>query len=371
MSENNAGPVPGPRYLISVVVPCFNEEAVLPATYERLTAVMSRPVGPDHEPPDHELVFVDDGSTDRTWEVLRELAADDPRVHLVRFSRNFGHQCGLLAGLREAAGDAVVMIDADLQDPPEVVPELVERWRQGWPVVSARRTRRQGESWFKRGSAYAFYRTLDLLADQPVARDTGDFRLLDRSVVDLIATLPERRLFLRGQISWAGFPETTVEYVRRPRSAGRSKYGIGRQLALAHQALMSCSAVPARLPVLASAAVLGAAAAGALTGRAAPRGTWALGVQLLCLGVLADYVFQEYDQTRGRPVYLVRQTVPGRSAARTERMERMERTERTEWTERTDGTERTERTGGTERTVRTARTERPERAGWTTRAAAS
>ncbi|MEV7602163.1 glycosyltransferase family 2 protein [Kitasatospora sp. NPDC089797] len=314
MSENSAAPGPGPRHLISVVVPCFNEEAVLPATYRRLTAVMSRLAGCDHE-----LVLVDDGSTDRTWEVLRELAADDPRVHLVRFSRNFGHQCGLLAGLRAAAGDAVVMIDADLQDPPEVVPELVEQWRQGWPVVSARRTGREGETWSKRGSAYLFYRVLDLLADQPVARDTGDFRLLDRSVVDLIATLPERRLFLRGQISWAGLPETTVEYVRHPRPAGRSKYGIRRQLALAHQALMSCSAFPARLPVLAAAPVLGAAVAGPLIGRRAPRGAWALGLQLLCLGVLADYVFQEYDQTRGRPVYLVRQSVPGRSAARAAR----------------------------------------------------
>ncbi|MFE4518645.1 glycosyltransferase family 2 protein [Kitasatospora sp. NPDC056783] len=314
MSENSAASGLGPRPLISVVVPCFNEEEVLPATYERLTAVMSRLAGCDHE-----LVLVDDGSTDRTWEVLRELAADDPRVHLVRFSRNFGHQCGLLAGLREAAGDAVVMIDADLQDPPEVIPELVERWRQGWPVVSARRTRRQGESWSKRGSAYVFYRVLDVLADQPVARDTGDFRLLDRCVVDLVATLPERRLFLRGQISWAGFPETTVECVRRPRPAGRSKYGIRRQLGLAHQALMSCSDFPARLPVLAAAVVLGVAVAGPVTGRRAPRGAWALGVQLLCLGVLADYVFQEYDQTRGRPAYLVRQSVPGRSAARAAR----------------------------------------------------
>ncbi|MEU6271946.1 glycosyltransferase family 2 protein [Streptomyces populi] len=314
MSENSAASRISPRSLISVVVPCFNEQDVLPDTYERLTAVMSRL--PDC---DHELVLVDDGSTDRTWEVLQELAAHDSRLHLVRFSRNFGHQCGLLAGLREAVGDAVVMIDADLQDPPEVVPELVGRWRQGWPVVSARRTCREGESWSKRGSAYAFYRLLDVLADQPVARDTGDFRLLDRSVVDLITTLPERKLFLRGQISWAGFPETTVEYVRHPRPAGTSKYGIRRQLGLAHQALMSCSAFPARLPVLAATTSLGAAVAGSLIGHKAPRGTWALGVQLLCLGVLADYTFQEYDQTRGRPAYLVRQSVPGRSAARAAR----------------------------------------------------
>ncbi|MFG3098756.1 glycosyltransferase family 2 protein [Streptomyces sp. NPDC048202] len=314
MPESRTTPGTGSRSLISVVVPCFNEQDVLPRTYERLTAVLG------HLPDcDHELVLVDDGSTDRTWDVLRDLAAHDPRVHLVRFSRNFGHQCGLLAGLREAVGDAVIMIDADLQDPPEIVPELVGRWRQGWPVVSAKRTCRQGESWSKRGSAYVFYRLLDMLADQPVARDTGDFRLLDRVVVDLVATLPERRLFLRGQISWAGFPEATVEYVRRARPAGSSKYGVRRQLSLAHRALMSCSAFPARLPVLAAGAALGAAATGSLTGHKAPQGTWALGVQFLCLGVLADYALQEYDQTRGRPSYLVRQSVPGRSAARAAR----------------------------------------------------
>ncbi|MDQ5855955.1 MAG: glycosyltransferase family 2 protein [Actinomycetota bacterium] len=291
------------RPLISVVVPCFNEEEVLRETYLRLTAILTMLAECAHE-----IVFVDDGSRDRTWQLMVAIAESDSRVRLVRLSRNFGHQACLIAGLHEARGDAVVMMDADLQDPPELIPELVQQWRIGYHVVSAHRSAREGETYFKRATAFVFYRVLRTFADQPIAVDTGDFRLLDRSVVDIVISLHEHRPFLRGQISWAGFEETTVGYVRAARQAGDSKYCLRDMLNLSGGALASCTMVPGRLPTTVGLTLLGAATVlRTVFRRRVPASVWSFAGQTLLLGAVAQQTHLVFNQVRGRPSYIIRQ----------------------------------------------------------------
>nr|WP_237535298.1 glycosyltransferase family 2 protein [Streptomyces sp. SID3343] len=287
--------------MISVVVPCYNEEEVIAQTHRRISKVMA-----SLEAAEHEIVFVDDGSRDRTWDILTSVARADARVRLVRLTRNFGQQPGIMAGLSEARGDAVVTIDADLQDPPELIPAMVERWAQGWPVVSGRRSERPGDSRFKAGTAYAFYRVLEFLADHPVAVDTGDFRLLDRAVVETLTRLPGDTGFIRGLVGWAGYDETSVEYAREPRSAGRSKYTLRKMVALSHRGLMTCSAAPARLPVAVGVGWLGATAlASVLRRRPMPAAAWTFGCEAVLLGVLGEYLLVVHHEARGRPAYVV------------------------------------------------------------------
>lgn len=289
------------RPLISVVVPCFNEEEVLEETYLRLTETLAALAECDHE-----IVFVDDGSRDRTWQLMVSFADSDPRVRLVRLSRNFGHQACLLAGLHEARGDAVVMMDADLQDPPELIPELVRKWRAGYQVVSAHRIAREGEPYFKRATAFVFYRVLRIFADQPIAVDTGDFRLLDRSVVDIVISLPEHRPFLRGQISWAGFEEATVDYVRAARQAGDSKYCFRDMVNLSGRALASSTTVPGRLPTMVGLTLFGGATVVRTVFRCrVPASVWSLACQTLLLGAVSQQTHLVFNQVRGRPSYVV------------------------------------------------------------------
>jgi len=302
VSQRKPGaPTPPRTPLISVVVPCYNEEEVIARTHRRISDVMAA-----LESAEHEIVFVDDGSRDRTWDILTGLARTDPRVRLVQLTRNFGQQPGIMAGLCEARGDAVVTIDADLQDPPEIIPVMVERWTQGWAVVSGRRTERPGDSRFKAGTAYAFYRVLRFLADHPVALDTGDFRLLDRAVVETLTRLPGDTAFIRGLVGWAGYAETSVEYGREPRSAGRTKYTLRKMAALSRSGLMTCSAAPARLPVAVGLAWLGGTAlTRALRRRPVPVAAWTFGCEAVLLGVLGEYLRMVHHEARGRPAYVV------------------------------------------------------------------
>lgn len=303
--------------LISVIVPCYNEERVLTATHERLSSVL-------HELAElnYELIFVNDGSADQTQQILVHLQRLDPHVRVLLLSRNFGHQIAVTAGLEQAAGDAVVIIDADLQDPPEVIPEMVRLWREGNDVVYGLRREREGESRFKLWTAKAFYRLINRLSDTKMPLDTGDFRLLDRKVVEVIKTMPERARFLRGMVSWAGFRQTSITYDRAARQAGESKYPLAKMLNFAMDGIISFSLVPLKLAVWTGflaicIAVLGiiVAIADRLLHRDLPRGWASLfvavlfigGVQLVSLGIIGEYLGRIYTEVKHRPLYVVQE----------------------------------------------------------------
>ena len=300
--------------LLSVVVPARDEVAVLPEFHRRLSGVLS---GMEVRT---EVVYVDDGSDDATWRFLAGLAARDARVRAIRLSRPFGHQAALSAGIDRSSGDAVVTIDADLQDPPELIPELVAKWREGFAVVHARRTRRRGEGWAKRAASFAFHRLLRLVADVPIRVDVADFRLLDRSACDVLRTMPERRRYLRGMAVWVGFPQAEVRYERTARAAGRTKYRLRSMISLGLDAIVSFSRVPLGIAAWLGAAMVPLSLALLVVGivRAASGGSdrWLIpvallalldGVVLLLLGVLGAYVARVGDEARARPLYVVRE----------------------------------------------------------------
>jgi dolichol-phosphate mannosyltransferase len=304
--------------LHSAVVPVFNEVAGIDRFQERCATAMSS-LGDGYE-----IVYVDDGSSDGSWAKLTAIARADRRVRLVRLSRNFGHQIAISAGIQHAVGDTVTVMDADLQDPPEVVPELVARWREGADVVYAIRTRREGETWFKRLTAAAFYRLLGLLSDIDIPPDVGDFRLLSRRAVDALLAMPEHHRYIRGMVAWLGFETASVDYVREPRVAGETKYPFSKLVRLAADGVMAFSIRPLRLAtwlglVVSLLAALAAAALviGRLAGMSVIQGWTSLavlvlllsGVQLVTIGTLGEYVGRIYAEVRGRPLYLVRETV--------------------------------------------------------------
>jgi glycosyltransferase involved in cell wall biosynthesis len=297
----------------SVVVPVYNEEAVLPATYQRLKAVMD---GLD-EP--YELIFVNDGSSDGSKRWLTSLCASDHNVRVLNFSRNFGHQVAISAGMDHASGEAVIVIDADLQDPPELIPELVAKWREGYDVVYARRTRRQGESAFKRWTAAAFYRVLRRLTDVDIPVDTGDFRLIDWKVCQVMRSLQEKGRFVRGLVAWTGFRQTAVAYVRDPRLAGETKYPLRRMLQLAGDAITSFSTKPLKWPLyvgvamaLAGVILLLLALSRTLASGSLPEilflsslGVCFNGWGLMAIGILGQYVARIHEESRDRPLYIL------------------------------------------------------------------
>ena len=305
---------PGSR-LLSVVVPCFDEEEVLGETHRRLVGVLEGIPGIAFE-----LVYVDDGSRDSTVERLRRIQQADRRVRVVVLSRNFGQEMAVTAGLEHAAGDAVVLIDADLQDPPEVIPEMVDRWRGGAQVAYGQRTEREGEGLFKRWSAALFYRFLGRVADFSIPRNTGHFRLMDREVVEALRSLPERARYLRGMVSWTGFRQEAVQFRRAPRFAGETKWPLHKMVRLGLDAVLSFSSFPLRLATwFGGAALVGAAA---VTGYALVfrlvTGQWVSaaaalfvavlflgGAQLLVVGILGEYVGRIYAEVQRRPLYLV------------------------------------------------------------------
>lgn len=299
----------------SIIIPMYNEEAVIGETYRRLKSVMTV-IG---EP--YELLFVNDGSRDRSAELVREYGFWDPSVKLIDFSRNFGHQIAITAGMDYAEGDAVIIIDADLQDPPELIPEMIARWRSGFEVVYAKRVKRNGETRFKKWSAALFYRVLKASTDTPIPVDTGDFRLMDRKVVNEMKRLPENNRFVRGLVSWVGFRQTAVEYERDERLAGETKYPLRKMLKLCMDGITSFSYKPLKLAGYAGALL---SAAGFLyllyvlylavfTGSTSKGWPSMIGIMLvfdgfilLMMGILGEYVGRIYDETKGRPLYIVR-----------------------------------------------------------------
>lgn len=300
---------------ISLVLPCFNEEAVLPETVRQLARMCD--AAPDLA---FEWIFVDDGSRDGTRALLRQLAQGEPRIRIVGFSRNFGHQIAVTAGVDAAAGDAVVLLDADLQDPPQVVLEMIAKWREGFDVVYGTRVERAGETAFKRLTARAFYRFLNRLSDVPIPLDTGDFRLMDRRVVETLRAMPERDRFVRGMVSWVGFRQTALPYVRAERFAGTSKYPLAKMLAFAVDGIISFSSKPLRMAisvgmaaaVLALAGIVYAVAMRVLTNIWVPGWTALMiavlfigGVQLICTGILGEYIGRIYGEIKRRPLYIV------------------------------------------------------------------
>ena len=226
---------------LTVIVPAYNEAAVLETFHQRLAQVL------DQLPLSSSVLYVDDGSSDATWAIAEALAAKDPRAGALKLSRNFGKEAAMTAGLDEADADAVVVIDADLQDPPELIPALVEQWRAGYDVVYATRSARAGETGFKRLTSAAFYRTMEKLSDTPVPRDTGDFRLLSRRALDALRQLRERQRFMKGLFAWIGYRQTSVRYERDPRHAGQTKWNYWRLTQLAVEGITSFSTAPLRL----------------------------------------------------------------------------------------------------------------------------
>jgi polyisoprenyl-phosphate glycosyltransferase len=308
----------GRRQLVSVVVPCFDEAATIDESHRQLAALADR-LATNHGL-DTEVVYVDDGSQDDTRARLLTLQTRDPRVRVIGLSRNFGHQIAVSAGLEHAAGDAVVLIDADLQDPPAVVDQMVARWRAGVDVAYGQRTRRDGETRFKRWTATLFYRGIDRMSPVSIPLDTGDFRLMDRCVVDALLAMPERDRFIRGMVAWVGFRQEAVPYVRAPRTAGTTKYPLRRMLSFAADGILSFSLVPLRLAVLAGVAASTLAAAGIVYALVLRLFTdrWVTGwtalfiamlfiggVQLLFLGILGEYLGRIYSEVKRRPLYLV------------------------------------------------------------------
>lgn len=298
--------------LLSVVIPIKDEAEVLPLLADALLPVL-RGLGT------YEVIFVDDGSTDRSRELVLKMRAEEPAIKLVALSRNFGQQAAMAAGLDHATGDAVVLMDADLQDPPSVIPDLVDEWRNGHEVVIAARSRRD-EGWMKRTPAKLFYKLLRRLTDVDIPMDTGDFCLMDRRAADVLRNLPERTRWTRGLRSWIGFRQTTVSYERPQRAAGETKYSVRRLLNLATDALFAFSSAPLRLATWLgfAAAMIGtiylivAVFAYAFFPRVPPGWTSIIGfvlvlggVQLIVVGLLGQYVSRVYDESKGRPLYIV------------------------------------------------------------------
>jgi polyisoprenyl-phosphate glycosyltransferase len=299
---------------ISIVIPVYNEMEVLPVLYQRLTRVMQG-LGESYE-----IIFVNDGSDDGSLPLLRDLRAGDERVKLVGLSRNFGHQIAITAGLDYSSGQAVVVLDADLQDPPEVIPQLVEQWRKGYDIVFALREKRRGEGLFKRATAALFYRLLRQLTSTDIPVDAGDFRLMSRRAVETLNSIHERSRFIRGLAGWIGFRQTSVPYVRDMRYAGTTKYPLKKMLRFAFNGLISFSSVPLQLAsylgfVVSSVSFVYMVYAVWLklfTDRTILG--WASvmvavvflgGVQLLCLGIIGEYIGRIYEEVKQRPLYIV------------------------------------------------------------------
>jgi glycosyltransferase involved in cell wall biosynthesis len=302
------------RHSITFVIAAYNEEAALPLMHGRLAAVMQTLDAESH------VLYVDDGSRDGTWDVLQEIATRDPRVALLRLARNFGKELALTAGLDHVESDAAMVLDADGQDPPELIPKFVAKWREGYEVVYGTRLRREGETWLKRATASAFYRVMSRLSDTTIPRDTGDFRLVSRRVLDALRQMRERQRFMKGLFAWVGFRQTSLAYEREPRVAGGSKFNYWRLWNLALEGITSFSTVPLRL----------ATYVGVFTAVVAFLwGLWIItrtvlwgdpvqgwpslmtvvlflgGLQLVALGIVGEYLGRLYLEAKQRPLYLV------------------------------------------------------------------
>ena len=302
----------------SVIVPLFNEEQVIHETYKRLKQVMD----PLEEA--YEILLVNDGSRDHTYEIAKSLCNKDKNIKLLSFSRNFGHQLAITAGMDNSAGNAIIVIDADLQDPPEVIPRMIEKWKEGYDVVYGKRLKRKGETFFKKASAKLFYRLLRSMTEVDMPVDTGDFRLIDRKVCDALKKLPEHSRYVRGLISWLGFKQTGVEFVREERFAGETKYPFKKMLKFAADAITSFSYKPLKAAIYTGTAV-SVLSLGYLvflilgkifTGLQIPAWTFLAalslmlnGFVLLVIGVAGEYIGRIYEEVKGRPLYMIEEKV--------------------------------------------------------------
>lgn len=305
---------------ISVIIPMYYEEEVAEECYKRMTFVLQ-----NIENYDYEIICINDGSRDKTLSILENLAIRDKRLKVLSFSRNFGHQCAVTAGLKYVTGDAIVIIDADLQDPPELIPEMLKLWEAGNDVIYGKRKTRDGESAFKLFTAKMFYKTLNALSDVEIPKDTGDFRLVDRKVVDTINSLPEHNKFLRGLFSWVGYKQIPFEYERKERFAGKTKYPLKKMLKLASDGIISFSTKPLKIVgglgiisivisfiLLIYALIsyifklnnLSAGWTSLMLGI-----TFFAGVQLLSLWIMSEYIARIYDESKNRPQYIIEKKI--------------------------------------------------------------
>lgn len=313
-TSGTAHVTPAPTY--SFVLPVYNEEETLPELHKRMCVLLDQLDGPA------EVILVDDGSRDRSYPLMVGINAIDPRFKVVHFARNFGQQIALSAGMDLAAGQAVVLMDADLQDPPEVVLQMVAKWREGYDLVYAQRERRENETWFKKKTSQLFYRTLRYMTEVDVPLDTGDFRLVDRRALDAFRSMRERGRYVRGMFGWIGFKQTGVTYVRPGRFAGDTKYPLVKLIQLALDGIISFSNLPLRLVMQIGFLVsIVSFCAGItaivikLSGAYAVSGWASLvvfvsfigGVQLTVMGVMGEYVGRIYEEVKHRPLYLVRE----------------------------------------------------------------
>ncbi len=305
---------------VSVIVPMYYEEEVANECYKRLKAVVSKLSNYDYE-----LIFVNDGSKDKTLEILEDIAKSDKNVKVISFARNFGHQCAVTAGLKYVTGNVACIIDADLQDPPELLADMLKKWEEGYEVIYGKRKARKGESIFKLFTAKMFYKTLNFLSDVDIPKDTGDFRVIDRKVVDTINSLPEHNKFLRGLFSWVGYKQYAFEYERQERFAGKTKYPLKKMLKLAADGIIGFSTKPLKIigmigiiSIVISICILIYALLAFIFKFSGLEAGWTsimvcitffAGVQLLSLWIMSEYIGRIYDESKNRPQYIVAKTI--------------------------------------------------------------
>lgn len=306
------------KIVYSVVVPLYNEELVINESYRRLKKVM------DSCNESYEIIFVNDGSTDKTQELVNKICLNDSNIRLINFSRNFGHQAAITAGMELSVGLAVIVIDADLQDPPEVILKMIEKWKEGYDVVYGKRIQRKGETFFKKFTAKMFYRILDKLTDVSIPEDTGDFRLIDRKVCNILNLMPEKNRYVRGLVSWLGFKQIGVEFIRDERFAGDTKYSLRKMLKLAGDGITSFSNIPLKLAFITGAITFSLGLIYLIVILCQKIFT-SINVQLesfmvaiciilngmilIALGIIGEYIGRIYDEAKGRPIYIVKDTV--------------------------------------------------------------
>jgi dolichol-phosphate mannosyltransferase len=304
----------------SVIIPAYNEQEVIIESYNRLTQVMQGMDG------SYELLFINDGSRDNTAQIIAGICEKDRHVRLINFSRNFGHMPAITAGMEHAKGEAVIVIDADLQDPPEVLPRMAEKWREGYDVVYGKRSSRKGETFFKKLTARWFYRIINALSAVDLPMDTGEFRLMDRKVCDAVNRLQEKNRYMRGLVSWVGFKQVAVEYVREERFAGETKYPLKKMMAFAMDAITSFSYKPLRLATTLGfiISLLGFAYTlvviyqrlftdTTITGWSSTVGIilFTQGIVLVILGMMGEYIGRIYEEIKNRPTYIIREIIGG------------------------------------------------------------